>query len=224
MELKVQLLNDSAICRPAPTKGTPGWTLRLGSRLTSARVNAGRWRPGSRSRFRKLSRRAGPSPFGPGPSARHFLVNAPAWSTPGYRGEVKVPLLNNDPAEVFRINPGDRIAQMVVIPLAAVETGSRPTRCRRPNGRERLRPVAAGRCGLPLSAASWAAASSESSSGSSSPGCAVVMLEPGRDQVIGQPGVLREQGPVQVGADQVVLADPSKPSSVPMAVDDLPER
>nr|HNH87662.1 dUTP diphosphatase [Solirubrobacterales bacterium] len=49
------------------------------------------------------------------------LVNAPGLVDAGYRGEVKVLLLNNDPAEVFRINPGDRIAQMVVIPLAAVE-------------------------------------------------------------------------------------------------------
>ena len=39
----------------------------------------------------------------------------------GYRGEVKVLLLNNDPAEIFRIKPGDRIAQLLVTPLAAVE-------------------------------------------------------------------------------------------------------
>lgn len=47
------------------------------------------------------------------------LVNSPGLIDPGYRGEVKVLLLNNDPAEVFRIEPGDRIAQLLLTPLAA---------------------------------------------------------------------------------------------------------
>lgn len=56
--------------------------------------------------------------------ARKFgisLVNAPGLIDAGYRGEIKVLLLNNDPAEAFRIAPGDRIAQLVVIPVLAVE-------------------------------------------------------------------------------------------------------
>ena len=39
----------------------------------------------------------------------------------GYRGEVRVLLLNTDPAETFRVEPGDRIAQLVVAPIALAE-------------------------------------------------------------------------------------------------------
>ncbi len=48
------------------------------------------------------------------------LVNAPGLIDSGYRGEVGVLLLNNDPAEIFRVEPGDRIAQLVVIPVAGL--------------------------------------------------------------------------------------------------------
>lgn len=46
------------------------------------------------------------------------LVNAPGLIDAGYRGELRVLLLNNDPAEVFRITAGDRIAQLVLVPVA----------------------------------------------------------------------------------------------------------
>jgi dUTP pyrophosphatase len=49
------------------------------------------------------------------------LVNAPGLIDAGYRGEVRVLLLNTDPAEVFRLAPGDRIAQLVVAPVALTE-------------------------------------------------------------------------------------------------------
>lgn len=49
------------------------------------------------------------------------LVNAPGLIDAGYRGEVRVLLLNTDPAEVFRLTPGDRIAQLVVAPIALAE-------------------------------------------------------------------------------------------------------
>jgi dUTP pyrophosphatase len=49
------------------------------------------------------------------------LVNAPGLIDSGYRGEVLVLLLNTDPAEVFRIEPGDRIAQLVVVPIALAD-------------------------------------------------------------------------------------------------------
>jgi dUTP pyrophosphatase len=49
------------------------------------------------------------------------LVNAPGLIDAGYRGEVKVLLLNTDPAEVFRVEPGDRIAQLVIVPVAIAE-------------------------------------------------------------------------------------------------------
>jgi dUTP pyrophosphatase len=49
------------------------------------------------------------------------LVNAPGLIDSGYRGEIRVLLLNTDPAEVYRVKPGDRIAQLVVVPVAATE-------------------------------------------------------------------------------------------------------
>jgi dUTP pyrophosphatase len=49
------------------------------------------------------------------------LVNAPGLIDAGYRGEVRVLLLNTDPAETFRVEPGDRIAQLVLTPIALAE-------------------------------------------------------------------------------------------------------
>jgi dUTP pyrophosphatase len=49
------------------------------------------------------------------------LVNSPGLIDSGYRGEIGVLVLNTDPAETFRIEPGDRIAQLVVVPVAAAE-------------------------------------------------------------------------------------------------------
>jgi dUTP pyrophosphatase len=46
------------------------------------------------------------------------LVNAPGLIDAGYRGEVRVLLLNTDPAETVRIETGARIAQLVVTPVA----------------------------------------------------------------------------------------------------------
>ena len=55
-----------------------------------------------------------------GLASRHgiTLVNAPGTVDAGYRGEVKVVLLNTDPAEPFTVRRGDRIAQLVVQPVA----------------------------------------------------------------------------------------------------------
>ncbi|HEV8425163.1 MAG TPA: dUTP diphosphatase [Actinomycetes bacterium] len=57
-----------------------------------------------------------------GLAARHGItvVNAPGTVDAGYRGEVRVVLLNTDPAEPFTVRRGDRIAQLVVQPVARV--------------------------------------------------------------------------------------------------------
>jgi len=47
------------------------------------------------------------------------LVNSPGLIDPGYRGEVAVLLLNTDPDEPYRVEPGDRIAQLVLAAVAA---------------------------------------------------------------------------------------------------------
>jgi dUTP pyrophosphatase len=49
------------------------------------------------------------------------LVNAPGVIDSGYRGELRVLLLNTDPAETFRVEAGDRIAQLVLTPIAIAE-------------------------------------------------------------------------------------------------------
>jgi dUTP pyrophosphatase len=54
------------------------------------------------------------------------LVNAPGLIDSGYRGELRVLLLNNDPAEIFRISPGDRIAQLVLVPIAIADPVEAP--------------------------------------------------------------------------------------------------
>ena len=45
------------------------------------------------------------------------IVNSPGTIDAGYRGEIKVPLINLDPREPFEIAPGDRIAQLIVMPV-----------------------------------------------------------------------------------------------------------
>lgn len=42
------------------------------------------------------------------------LVNAPGTVDSGYRGEVKVIVINHDPRETLRLSRGDRIAQLVL--------------------------------------------------------------------------------------------------------------
>jgi dUTP pyrophosphatase len=49
------------------------------------------------------------------------LVNSPGLIDSGYRGELRVLLLNTDPADTFRVAKGDRIAQLVIAPIAIAE-------------------------------------------------------------------------------------------------------
>jgi dUTP pyrophosphatase len=48
-------------------------------------------------------------------------VNAPGLIDAGYRGEVKVALVNLDPVQSYTVNPGDRIAQLVILATPATE-------------------------------------------------------------------------------------------------------
>lgn len=63
-----------------------------------------------------------------GLAARHgiTIVNAPGTVDAGYRGEIRVCLLNTDPDTPVRIGRGDRIAQLVVQPVARAEFVIRP--------------------------------------------------------------------------------------------------
>lgn len=57
-----------------------------------------------------------------GLAAKHgiSIVNAPGLIDSGYRGELKVILVNLDPHETFEIQPGDRIAQLMIVQIPTV--------------------------------------------------------------------------------------------------------
>ena len=58
-----------------------------------------------------------------GLAAEHGItvLNTPGLIDSGYRGEVRVILHNSDAAKPFVVEPGMRIAQLVVVPLAEIE-------------------------------------------------------------------------------------------------------
>lgn len=58
-----------------------------------------------------------------GLAARHgiTIVNTPGLVDSGYRGELRIVLLNTDAREPFVVEPGMRIAQLVVVPVAFAE-------------------------------------------------------------------------------------------------------
>ena len=58
-----------------------------------------------------------------GLAARHGLtvVNSPGLVDSGYRGELRVVLLNTDSSESFTVEPGMRIAQLVVLPVPELD-------------------------------------------------------------------------------------------------------
>ena len=55
------------------------------------------------------------------------LVNAPGLIDPGYRGEIRVLLLNTDRREPFEVAVGDRIAQLVLVRFEAAELREAPS-------------------------------------------------------------------------------------------------
>ncbi|HEU0129409.1 MAG TPA: dUTP diphosphatase [Mycobacteriales bacterium] len=74
-----------------------------------------------------------------GLAARHgvALVNAPGTVDAGYRGEIKVTLVNLDPREPVALRRGDRIAQLVVQRVERVafrEVGELPASARGEGG------------------------------------------------------------------------------------------
>lgn len=121
MELRVQILRPEArlprrahpgdagldLCACEPAHIGPGerWSVGTGIAVEIPEGHAGMVLPRS-----GLARDHGIS-----------LVNAPGLIDAGYRGEVSVLLLNTDPAETFRVEPGDRIAQLVVVDVAFPE-------------------------------------------------------------------------------------------------------
>jgi dUTP pyrophosphatase len=57
-----------------------------------------------------------------GLAARHGIgvVNSPGLIDSGYRGEIRVVLINTDRETSFVVEPGMRVAQLVIAPVASV--------------------------------------------------------------------------------------------------------
>ncbi|MFZ0386792.1 MAG: dUTP diphosphatase [Solirubrobacteraceae bacterium] len=71
-----------------------------------------------------------------GLAARHGIsvVNAPGLIDSGYRGELRVLLLNTDRSASFELEAGDRIAQLVLIAVAIAEPVEVPQLSETPRG------------------------------------------------------------------------------------------
>jgi dUTP pyrophosphatase len=121
MELPIIKLNPAAVL---PTRGHPGDAgLDLYS-VDTAHIGPGeRWGVGTGIAVEIPEGHAGLVLPRSGLAREHgiTLVNSPGLIDAGYRGEVRVLLLNTDPAETVRIEAGARVAQLVVTPIALAE-------------------------------------------------------------------------------------------------------
>lgn len=121
MELPVARLDENAVL---PTRAHPGDAGLDLYACEAAHIGPGeRWSVGTGVAVEIPAGHAGLVLPRSGLAKNHgiALVNGPGLIDSGYRGEIRVLLLNTDPAEVFRVAPGDRIAQLVIAPIALAE-------------------------------------------------------------------------------------------------------
>lgn len=121
MELPVAKLKDEALLPTRAHEGDAGLDLYA---CESAHIGPGeRWGVGTGIAAQIPAGHAGLVLPRSGLARDHGigLANAPGLIDAGYRGEIRVMLLNNDPAEIFRVEVGDRIAQLVIAPIALAE-------------------------------------------------------------------------------------------------------
>lgn len=121
MELPVAKLQDGALLPTRAHEGDAGLDLYA---CEAAHIGPGeRWSVGTGIAVEIPGGHAGLVLPRSGLAREHgiSLVNSPGLIDSGYRGEVRVLLLNTDPAETFRVEPGDRIAQLLVAPIALAE-------------------------------------------------------------------------------------------------------
>ncbi len=118
MELPIARLTDGAILPSRAHEGDAGLDLHA---CEAAHIGPGeRWSVGTGIAVEIPEGHAGLVLPRSGLAKKHgiALVNSPGLIDAGYRGEIRVLLLNTDPAETFRVEPGDRIAQLVIAPIA----------------------------------------------------------------------------------------------------------
>jgi len=121
IELPIQRLRDDAVVPLRAYSGDAGLDLASCERVELA--------PGERATVGTGLAVAIPEGYAgyvqprSGLASKHgiTIVNAPGLVDSGYRGELKVILLNTDAAESFIVEPGMRIAQLVVLELPSVD-------------------------------------------------------------------------------------------------------
>jgi dUTP diphosphatase len=120
-ELPIRRLRDGAIVPVQAYEGDAGLDLAACERIEI--------RPGERALVSTGVAVAIPEGFAgfvqprSGLAAEHGItvLNTPGLIDPGYRGEVRVILHNADARTPFVVEPGMRIAQLVVVPVAEIE-------------------------------------------------------------------------------------------------------
>jgi dUTP pyrophosphatase len=121
IELPIQRLRDDAVVPTRAYAGDAGLDL-----ASCERVELG---PGERATVATGLAVAIPEGYAgfvqprSGLASRHgiTIVNTPGLVDSGYRGELKVILLNTDATEVFVVEPGMRIAQLVVMQVPGID-------------------------------------------------------------------------------------------------------
>jgi dUTP pyrophosphatase len=121
IELSIQRLRDDAVVPTRAYAGDAGLDL-----ASCERVELG---PGERATVATGLAVAIPDGYAgfvqprSGLASRHgiTIVNTPGLVDSGYRGELKVILLNTDAHEAFVVEPGMRIAQLVVMQVPGVD-------------------------------------------------------------------------------------------------------
>ena len=122
MELRCKRLTSSALLPTRANPGDAGLDLYAAEAATLA-AGGGRASVGTGIAIEIPQHHAGLVLPRSGLAARHgiALVNAPGLIDAGYRGELRVLLLNTDPAEGYEISPGERMAQLLVVGLPTAE-------------------------------------------------------------------------------------------------------
>jgi dUTP diphosphatase len=121
VELRVVKLSEGAVLPTRAHEGDAGLDLYASE---AAHVGPGeRWSVGTGIAVEVPEGHAGLVLPRSGLAREHgiALVNAPGLIDAGYRGELRVLLLNTDPAETFKVTPGERIAQLLISPVALPE-------------------------------------------------------------------------------------------------------
>jgi dUTP diphosphatase len=122
MELRFKQLSDAARLPSRANSGDAGLDLYAAERVTIG-PGGGRASVGTGLAVEVPPGHAGLVLPRSGLAAKHgiALTNAPGLIDSGYRGELRVLLLNTDPGAPFEVEPGDRIAQLLILPLVEAD-------------------------------------------------------------------------------------------------------